>query len=160
MSVSIEADLYEFIRDSIRHWVGKNFGSQELDDPSWSIDGLTFHLTRALNKRDRAVRSMSNFTLTLYLKEMPDEQRAEIMSRLTEKLERVGGSLTSITSSNEKFPDSIGGETKGIRVVIKVDIPTNRYAVRGFNRWLERQQEGHGTILRFMLETDCGGFIV
>lgn len=160
MSVSIEADLYDFIKDSIRHWVGKNFGSQELDDPSWNIEALTYHLTRALNKRDRAVRSMSNFALTLYLKEMSDEQRAGIMSRLTEKLERVGGSLTSITSSNEKFNEAIGGETKGIRAVIKADIPTNRYAVRGFNRWLERQQEGHGTILRFMLEADCGGFII
>lgn len=160
MSVSIEADLYDFIKDSIRHWVGKNFGSQELDDPSWNIEALSYHLTRALNKRDRAVKSMTNFTLTVYLKEMSDEQRASLMSRLTEKLERVGGSLTSVTSSNEEFPDAIGGETKGIKVVVKVDIPTNRYAVRGFNRWLERQQEGHGTILRFMLETDCGGFII
>ena len=82
------------------------------------------------------------------------------MSRLTEKLERVGGSLTSITSSNEKFNEAIGGETKGIRAVIKADIPTNRYAVRGFNRWLERQQEGHGTILRFMLETNGGDILI
>lgn len=97
MSVSIEADLYDFIKDSIRHWVGKNFGSQELDDPSWNIEALSYHLTRALNKRDRAVKSMTNFTLTVYLKEMSDEQRASLMSRLTEKLERVGGSLTSVT---------------------------------------------------------------
>ena len=155
MSVNIEADLYEFLKDSIRHWVGKNFGSQELDKPSWNIDALTYHLTKALYKRYRAISCMANSTLTVYLKEMSDEKRAELVSRITEKLDRVGGSLTSITSSNEEFGTAISGETKGIKVVIKADLPTNRYAVRGFNRWLERQQEGNGSVLRFMLEADA-----
>lgn len=160
MSVNIEADLYEFLKDSIRHWVGKNFGSQELDKPSWSIDALTYHLTKALYKRYRAISNMANFTLTVYLKEMPDEQRAELTSRITEKLDRVGGSLETITSSNEEFGTAIGGETKGIKVVIKTDMPTNRYAVRGFNRWLERQQGGNGSILRFVFNADDGNFIL
>lgn len=156
MSVSIEADLYDFIKDNIRHWVGKNFGSQELDNPSWDIEALTYHLTKALYKRDRSISSMANFTLTVYLKEMSDEKRAELMSRITNKLDRVGGSLEAITSSHEEFSNAISGETKGIKVTIGVNIPTNRYAVRGFNRWLERQQEGNGSILRFMLEADEG----
>lgn len=159
MSVNIEADLYEFLKDSIRHWVGKNFGSQELDDPSWNIDALTYHLTKALYKRYRAISNMANFTLTVYLKEMSDEKRAELMSRITEKLDRVGGSLTSIAYSNEEFDKPIGGETKGIKATIKADIPTNRYAVRGFNRWLDRQQEGNGSILRFVFNADGGNFI-
>lgn len=157
--VNIEADLYEFFKDSIRHWVGKNFGSQEVESPSWNIEELSYHLTKALCKRDRAVNSMASFTLVVYLKEMSDEQRANLVSRITDKLDRVGGSLSSIMSSHEEFDKAINGETKGFKVIIKADLPTNRYAVRGFNRWLGRQQEGNGTILRSTFEVDGNSLV-
>lgn len=155
MSVGVEADLYDFIRDSIRHWVGKNFGSQELDSPSWNIDYLSAHLTKKLNKREQTIKSLKSFNLTIFMREsITDEERATLMKRVVEKLERVGGSLTAISYSHDTLNTPLKGETKIIRAKIKVDIPENHYALRGFNRWLERQEEGHGLFLSYLLDKD------
>lgn len=153
MSVSVEADLYDFIRDSIRHWVGKNFGSQELDDPSWSIDDLSAHLTKKLNKREQTIKSLKPLTLTITMREkITDEERATLIKRVMEKLERVGGSFTAISYSHDTLDNPLKGETEVIRAKIKVDVPANYYALRGFNRWLERQEEGHDLFLSYMLD--------
>lgn len=151
MSVSIEADLYDFTRDSIRNWVGKNFGSKELEEPSWNIDELASYLTRRLNKREQTINQLTEFGLVICLKEMPDEERAKIMNRVFEKLDRVGGSLKTISYDRDSLTEPIQGERKIIRVKIKMEVPTNNRAVRGLDRWLERQRDGHGTILKYDL---------
>ena len=157
MSVSIEADLYDFIRDSIRHWVGKNFGSQELDDPSWNIDELSAHLTKKLNKREQTIKSLKTFDLVITLRQsISDEERAELMKRVVEKLERVGGSLTSISYSQDTLRNPLKGETEVTRANIKLEIPNNLYAMRGLTRWLERQEEGHDLFLEYLLD-EVGG---
>lgn len=157
MSVSVEADLYDFIRDSIRHWVGKNFGSQELDDPSWNIDDLSAHLTKKLNKREQTVKSLKPFDLTITMREsITDGERATLMKRVVEKLERVGGSLTKISYSHDTLDNPLKGETKVTRAKIKVDVPSNYHALRGFVRWLERQEEGHDLFLSFILDESRG----
>lgn len=155
MGVSIEADLYDYIRDNIRHWVGKNFGSQELEDPSWDIDTLARHLTTALNKRDKTVRNLTMFHLEMLIKEMSDKERAELTARIVEKLERLGGSMVSInTSGVEELRTPVKGETRAIRVKIDLEMVYDAPHIRGFNRWLERQEEGHGDVLTFMLMND------
>lgn len=155
MGVSIEADLYDYIRDNIRHWVGKNFGSQELEDPSWDINALARHLTTALNKRDRTVKNLTVFHLEMLIKEMPDEKRAKLTARIVEKLERLGGSMVSIkTSGVEDFNHPVKGETRGIRIKMDLEMVYDALHIRGFNRWLERQEEGHGDVLTFMLMND------
>lgn len=157
MSVSIEADLYDFTRDSIRNWVGKNFGSQELEEPSWDIDELASYLTRCLNKRKQTISQLTDFDLVICLKEMPDEERAKIMDRVFEKLDRVGGSLKTISYDRDSLEEPIQGEKKIIRVKIAMEVPTNDRAVRGLDRWLERQRDGHGTILRYdLMPTSLG----
>lgn len=151
MSVSIEADLYDFTRDSIRNWVGKNFCSKELEEPSWNIDELASYLTRCLNKRERTIKQLTEFGLVIFLKEMPDEERAKIMNRVFEKLDRVGGSLKTISYDRDRLIEPLHGEREIIKVKITMEVPTNNRAVRGLDRWLERQREGHGVILRYDL---------
>lgn len=151
MSVSIEADLYDFTRDSIRNWVGKNFGSKELEEPSWNIDELASYLTRCLNRRERTIKQLTEFGLLICLKEMPDEERAKIMNRVFEKLDRVGGSLKTISYDRDRLIEPLHGEREIIKVKITMEVPTNDRAIRGLDRWLERQQEGHGLILKYDL---------
>lgn len=157
MSSSVEADLYDFIRDSIRHWVGKNFGSQELEEPSWNIEALSTHLAKKLNKREQTIKSLKTFNLSITLREsISDKDRAELMARVVEKLERVGGSLKSISYSHETLDNPIKGEKHVINVTVELDVPSNFYALRGFNRWLERQEEGHDLFLTYALK-EVGG---
>lgn len=151
MSVSIEADLYDFTRDSIRNWVGKNFGSKELEEPSWNINELALYLTRCLNKREQTIRQLTGFDLVICLKEMPDEERAKIMDRVFEKLDRVGGFLKTISYDRDKLAEPLQGEREIIRARITMEVPDNNRAIRGLDRWLERQRDGHGTILRYDL---------
>lgn len=151
MSVSIEADLYDFVKDSIRHWVGKNFGSQELEDPSWNIDDLAWHITRKLYKRNEMFKNMNPFTLSVFIGKMSDDKRAELVSRVKEKLERLGASLSTITYEDKAFDKPIHGAKEGTIITLRADIPTHKYALRGLERWLERQQDGHGTILKFRI---------
>ena len=78
MSVSVEADLYDFIKDSIRHWVGKNFGSQEVEDPSWNIEDLSAYLTKKLNKREQTVKSLKTFDLSVTLRESISDREGRV----------------------------------------------------------------------------------
>ena len=80
------------------------------------------------------------------------------MKRVVEKLERVGGSLTSISYSHDTLNNPIKGETKVVKASIKVEIPMNMYALRGFSRWLERQEDGHDLFLTYALNEADGGW--
>ena len=152
MTISIEADLVEFIKHNIRNWVGKNFDASEVEEPSWNIDDLSFYLAKAINKRDKTLRSMTPIEVDALIKDMGDTKRKELMDKIFNKLERLGASLTSITYSKETFFEPIKGENSGIRAVVKADMSNDTYAIRGFNRWLERQVEGHGSMLSYNIK--------
>lgn len=67
-------DLQTFLSKKIYHWVGKNFGSQEADDPSWNIDELSKYLAQELDKRDG--KNLNSYELTVLLKTDCDVSRA------------------------------------------------------------------------------------
>lgn len=59
-------DLQEFLSKTIYHWVGRNFGSQEADDPSWNIEALSKYLAKELNTRERAITNTKPYELTVF----------------------------------------------------------------------------------------------
>ena len=154
--VNLEADLYDFIRDSIRHWVGKNFGSQEVEEPSWNIDDLSDHLAKAINKRNNIQNHLLDFEMVVLTKENSDEERTALMDRIKEKVERIGGVFLSYEQEKKKFDMPIEGETKGYRIKAKLEMPCDAFRVRALDRWLERQIGGDGGMVsEYLNQTGC-----
>ena len=148
MSTKLEADLEDFIKDNIRHWVGKSFGSQELDEPSWNIDVLSHYLAGAINKREQSRGNLADFELTVLTRETTDKERGEFISRVQEKIERIGGVFISCQHNKKDFSMPIEGETKGYNLFFNLQLPRDSFKVNAFERWLGRQQEGQGGMLR------------
>lgn len=48
----MERKVKELLKDAIYKWVAKTFGTQEADDPSWSIDALADALSKGSLKLD------------------------------------------------------------------------------------------------------------
>ena len=151
MSVKLEADLEDFIKDSIEHWVGKNFGTHEVEEPSWNIEALSKYLTGAINKRQATIVSLDSYQLTIITKDTPDKERSKFISRVQDKIERIGGVFLSCQHNKDDFDFPIEGETSGYKLFFKLELPRDAFKTRAFNRWLERQQEGQGGVLRTLL---------
>lgn len=148
MSVKLEADLEDFIKDSMEHWVGKNFGTHEVEEPSWNIGALSKYLAGAINKRQATRENLENYELVVITKETPDEERGKFISRVQEKIERIGGVFISCQHNKDDFNFPIGGETSGYKLYFKLELPRDVFKARAFNRWLERQQDGQGGVLK------------
>ena len=41
-------NLAQFVADNIREYVGQNFGTQEMEDPSWSVPPLAVHIATGI----------------------------------------------------------------------------------------------------------------
>lgn len=148
MSVKLEADLEDFIKDSMEHWVGKHFGTKEVEEPSWNIDALSKYLAGAINKREATRNSLDEYGLTVVTKETSDEERGKFISRVQDKIERIGGVFISCQHNKDNFAFPIEGETKGYKLLFKLELPRDVFKTRAFGRWLDRQQEGQGGVLR------------
>lgn len=151
MSVKLEADLEDFIKDSIEHWVGKNFGTHEVEEPSWNIGALSKYLAGAINKRQATIVSLDSYQLTIITKETSDKERSKFISRVQDKIERIGGVFLSCQHNKDDFAFPIEGEMSGYNLLFRLELPRDAFKTRAFNRWLERQQEGQGGVLRTLL---------
>lgn len=77
MSKMNQSELTDFIHKKIYHWVGKNFGSQEAEDPSWDITQLSSYLGNELGKVLLDTTELSNYELTVLAKEGEGDVVAE-----------------------------------------------------------------------------------
>lgn len=41
-------NLAQFVADNIREYVGQNFGTQEMEDPSWSVPPLAVRIATSI----------------------------------------------------------------------------------------------------------------
>lgn len=83
-------DLQEQIVKSIEKWVGRNYGTQEVEDPSWNITALSRQVARDLLKAHPELGiDNTNYELTVLV---PTELDAEeVRKKITEVIERAGG---------------------------------------------------------------------
>ena len=42
----MKEEIEKLIHDAILKWVGKNYGTQEMEDPSWSVEALAEELAK------------------------------------------------------------------------------------------------------------------
>lgn len=149
MSINVEDDLGDFIKDSMTHWVGKHFGSQELEDPSWNIEALSRHLATALEKREEKLNSLQGYEISILTKPLKCDMLEEIASRVKVKIERVGGVWLSHEVRDKEFSRPMEGETHGHEIRIRAELPSDNATQRAISRWLGRQL--HGNIIHFMI---------
>lgn len=150
MRISLETDTYDFIRENIRHWVGKSFGSQELDDPSWNIDELSSFLANKINKREETIKNLTDKKLVVYTRLQSQKDRSALVASILEKVRRCGGSSRKIIYGDIENVDGV----ECYEITFDIELPSNdRFAERGMLRWLERQRDGHKNIYSFALDT-------
>lgn len=58
-------NLTDYIQKTISHWVGRNYGSQEAEDPSWNIKELSSYLARKLGERGENRQKLVPYELSV-----------------------------------------------------------------------------------------------
>ena len=140
----------DFIYDTIKHWVGKNFGSQEADDPSWDIDSLSNYLARQLEMRDLKVLDLKRYELTVLLPEEVDYESA--IAKVENHVEQVGGRVVSKENDGVKrLAYAINNHERADYVYLNIDLPKD--APVKLSTWLNINDE----VLRYLLvQADTG----
>ena len=92
--------LEEFFNRTIYHWVGKNFGLQEADDPSWNIEALSKYLAKETERREQKLLNFDPYELTVLLHEACDTGTS--IARVVDIVERFGGRVISSKDEGKK----------------------------------------------------------
>lgn len=94
-------NLTDFIEATISHWVGRNFGSQELNEPSWNIKELSSYLSKQLTKDYLKRDGFVEYELTTLLPEEADTQ--EVETKISEYITRnLGGVVDKVDDEGVK----------------------------------------------------------
>lgn len=93
-------NLTNYIEATIAHWVGKNFGSQELDDPSWNIRALSEYLAKELAKRKAGKDVVATHELTVLFR--TDANISNEVTKVKEAITFYGGKIVSEENDGEK----------------------------------------------------------
>lgn len=134
----------DFIYDTIKHWVGKNFGSQEADDPSWDIDSLSSYLARQLEQRDRKTLDLKRYELTVLLPEEVDYALA--IEKIEDYIRQAGGKITSTENEGVKrLAYAINNHERADYVYMNIDLPKD--APVKISTWLNIND----SVLRYLL---------
>lgn len=118
-------DLQDFLSKTIYHWVGRNFGSQEADDPSWNIEALSKYLAKELNTREREITGTKPYELTVLL---PTSSSIDLATtKIKRTIERAGGRVVSLENEGEKrLAYSIQGKEYAIYLYFNIELPEGK----------------------------------
>lgn len=127
MTTTTTNELQDFLSKKIYHWVGRNFGSQEADEPSWNIDDLSKYLAKELGKRERAIANTKPYELTILFRTELDAEKE--LYRVREMIEREGGKVTSMQVEGKKrLAYSINSEEYAIYTYMYLELPEGKPA--------------------------------
>ena len=94
-------NLTDFIEATISHWVGRNFGSQEVNEPSWNIKELSSYLSKQLTKDYLKRDGFVEYELTTLLPEEANAQ--EVDTKISEYITRnLGGIVDKVDDEGVK----------------------------------------------------------
>ena len=114
--------LEEFFNKTIYHWVGKNFGSKEADDPSWNIEALSKYLAKEMGRREQKILNLEPYELTVLLHEACDTGTS--IAHVVDIVERFGGRV--ISSENEgrkRLAYKINNEEFAQYIYMNIELP-------------------------------------
>lgn len=136
--------LNEFLQKKIYHWVGKNFGTQEADDPSWDIGQLSKYLSREVAKYYNSNTNRQSEELTVLFRTDADTH-AEI-ERVKEEVKKLDGVISYIELDGKKrLAYSINGEEYAEYIYMELEMPRDK--VVALSTWLNVQD----AVLRYLL---------
>lgn len=137
-------NLTNYIQATISHWVGKNFGSQELDNPSWNIEALSSYLARELGKRESKLKGLMPYELTVLFRTDCDESSA--LAEVERIIKQYGGEIINEENDGKKrLAYKIQNEEFAIYYYLDIMIPSD--APAKLSSWLNLEDE----VLRYLL---------
>jgi ribosomal protein S6 len=89
--MELNSKLTTFFKEEIYKWVANNFGEQEAEDPSWSIEDLSSHLATKLLRKVHKDTNMVHYELTLALHAGLDVN--ETLTKVEQKLKDLEGEI-------------------------------------------------------------------
>lgn len=115
------------IEDSMKKWVGKNYGTQEMENPSWDTYRLSNYIASALLRELKEMNEPKRYNLTLIFRNDCDLDKNK--EKLAELIKKYGGDILSEKNEGTKnLAYKINGEKKGIFYYIDLDLPNGSSA--------------------------------
>lgn len=93
-------NLTDYLEATISHWVGRNFGSQEVNEPSWNIKELSSYLARELGRREAKKQKLVPHELTVLFR--TDCQESIEVERVRHFIRDFGGEIISEENDGKK----------------------------------------------------------
>ena len=119
--------LSNFIERKTKQWVGRNFGSQEVEDPSWDIENLSKYLADCLELKGLRMTDTDPYELTVLLHE--DCGAGTSIAHVVDIIERFGGRV--ISSENEgrkRLAYKINNEEFAQYIYMNIELPKDASA--------------------------------
>lgn len=120
-----DKQLQKDIQEIITKWVGRNYGSQEVEDPSWNITALSRCIAKELNKKISSTMPKPNHELTVLLRE--DADKDEAIEKLKTLIENKGGMIVKTEDNGVKrLAYAIQGQEKARYIYFDIVLPQNK----------------------------------
>lgn len=120
--MELNNNLTSYIETTISHWVRKNFGSQEVNEPSWNIRELSSYLAKELSKREEKKNNLVPHELTVLFRTDCDESR--VVSRVKRTIAQFGGEIVSEENAgNKRLAYRINNEDYAIYYYFNILVP-------------------------------------
>lgn len=120
-----DKQLQKDIQKIIEQWVGRNYGTQEMDDPSWNIKALSRCIAKELNKKINSTMPKPNHVLTVLLRE--DADKDEAIEKLKTLVENKGGMIIKTEDNGVKrLAYAIQGQEKARYIYFDIILPLNK----------------------------------
>lgn len=118
-----EKELRDFIKKTIEEWVGRNFGSQELDDPSWNIEALARCISKELASKVPFPKQKKHELTVLY---DPNCDLEVAKTKVENIISAGGGKVVKVEDEGKKrVPYSIRGNEYATYVYYEITLPDN-----------------------------------
>lgn len=120
-----DKQLQKDVQKIIEQWVGRNYGTQEMDDPSWNIKALSRCIAKELNKKINSTMPKPNHELTVLLHE--DADKDEAIEKLKTLVENKGGMIIKTEDDGVKrLAYAIQGQEKARYIYFDIILPLNK----------------------------------
>lgn len=115
-------ELTNFISKRIYHWVGRNFGSQEAENPSWNIKELSAFLGKELDREFGNTQPMDSHELTVLSR--TDSDCLSVIEMVKGLVRQHGGKIISEENCGKKrLAYSIQGEEYANYLYFEIGLP-------------------------------------